>query len=332
MSGLDLNALKQAQEELNSGGGGFFTRLDKDNLTKDIRILEPTPSMLGKFWVEAQQWWIDGKPILVDQDSTVVEDILAQFEEEFGTSEAAKAEWKELRYASKGQGQHKIQKSTVYWLPILEFEWKLTRDNELDGIYGADGEYDVAKIKQFIVGGGPKVLDAKMSLLKNILGHITTGRDGKFFLDQEKGFNLSIQRAGAGTKTTYTSTKQEQMPMPSDFYGDGALDMVEVVRANEHSDAYVEAVLANYFFGEALPENPEYKNPELRKKFGSGEGQEEEKSTKTRSRRRAQVEEKKEEEKPATRTRQASAEETADAPRTRRSRSLVDDVAGATDD
>jgi hypothetical protein len=328
MSGLNLDVVKEAQDELNKGGGGgFFIRLGKEERTKDIRILEPTPSMNGRFWVEATQWWINNKPLVVDQDSTLVDDILKSFEEEFGNTADGKAEWKALRYATKGKGQDTISKSRILWLPVLELEWDIDpKTNAIIGIE-TDGEYDVEKIKNYVKG--PKVLDCKVTLLNSIINQITTGRDGKFFLDQEKGYNLTIQRQGDGTKTAYSATKQEQMPMPPEFYGTGALDMVETLKANLHSEAYVEKVLANYFFGEDLPEEAEFMFPEIRAKFKKNDEQEEEKP-RTRSRTRAKLQETQAEETtPVRRGRAVKEETTEEAPRTRRRRDLVSDVASA---
>jgi len=334
MSGFDYDAAKKAQEDLMSRGGGskLFTRLDKENLTKDIRILEPTPSMNGLYWIEVPIWWVDGKPITSPEfvgEGDVVQEIMDAFENEFGDTEKGKAEWKALRYASKGQGRKNIQKTTGFWIPVLEFEWKFDKDGQIEGIYDGD-DYDVTKIKQFVKDGKAKILDCKVSLLKNINSQIITGRDGKHFLDREKGFNILISRAGEGTDTTYSSTKQESMPMPEDFYGDGALDLVEVAKAGMYTDDYIEKVLAKYFFGEADPGDPEYRFPELRKKFSSEDGESSQPAT--RSRRRAKLnetkEEKKEEAAPTGRTRRGG--DDGDTPRTRgRGRSLVNDAAAA---
>jgi len=284
MSGFDYDAVQAAQEELNSRGGSkLFIRLDKDNLAKDIRILEPTPSMLGKYWVEVPIWWVNGKPITSPEiigESDVVQEILDDFEKDF-KNQKAEDQFKKFRDASKGQGLKLVKRIIAYWLPVLEFDWRIEAGS-LVGIYDDKNEYDVTKIKHFIKDEKAKILDAKVTLLKGINNQILTGRDGKNFLSQENGYNMTIQRTGKDRDTVYTATKQEQMPMPEDFYGAGALDVLEVAKAGLYTETYIEQVLAQYFYGEALPENPEYRFPELRDKFKDSE----EKATTHVSRRR----------------------------------------------
>ena len=346
--GFDLNAVKQAQEELNSRGGSkIFTRLDKDNLIKDIRVLEPSPSMGKIYWVEFKLWWVDGKPITsneflgeVDHVQTLLDEFEADFcKDDTDKDKSGELQWKKLRNATKGQGMKIVSSGTAFWLPILEFDWKLDKDDEIEGIYDDKGEYDPVKIKQFIKDGRAKILDCKVSQLRNINQQIITGRDGKNFLDKDRGYNLTITRAGKDTNTTYPATKQEQMPMPEEFYGTGALDVVDLVKASIYTNEYIEAILAKYFYGEALPEKPEHRFLELREKFKDGE---EEAPKPTRSSRRAKVEEEKKEasaptrgaapakeaEAAPTRPRRGQAAETT-APETGRGRgrSLVADIA-----
>lgn len=321
MSGLNLEQLKKAEEELKSrsGGSGMFVRLGQDE-TKDIRILDPTPSMNGLYYIEVPIWWINGKAITSPKflgESDLVEDIMAQFESEFGETEEGADQFKKLKNAEKSKGMKLIQETTGFWVPILEFEWQLKNNNQITGIYKEDGEtIDPVLVKKFIVNGKAKVLDAKISLLKDINRQLTTGRSGATFLDKDKGFNMLISRAGTGRDTKYTAQKDEQMPMPEEFYGAGALDVVDVAKASIFTNEYIEAVLANYFFGEKLPDEAEYRFPELREQLKDGDSTEEAAPTR---RRRGSVAESAPVEEPA----EEPAEEKAEPTTTRRSRATA---------
>jgi hypothetical protein len=324
--------VKAAQEELNSrGGGGFFTRLDKEKTSMDIRILPPTPSMLGKYWLEVPIWWINGKPITSPEvigESDVIKDILDDIEADF-KKQGADEQFTKLRNATKGQGMSLIQKTDAFWIPVLELEWKLDGNNQIVGIYDADGKIDPSLVKKFIKDGQAKIFDCKISLLKNINQQILTGRNGANFLNQEDGYNLIVSKTGSGRDTAYSAVKDEPMPMPEEFYAsDKLLDLVEFAKGGLYTENYIEKVLYGYFYGEEIPKEPEYRFPELRQKVkGEDSGTD---NAPPRSARRQAVEEKKAEEAPRRRSRAVVEESgpTEEAPRRAR-RNLVDDVANS---
>jgi len=333
MSNLDLGALKEAEEDLKSrGGGGLFIRLAQDE-TKDIRILDPTPSMNGLYYIEVPIWWIDGKPITSPEfigESDLVQDVINDYESVFA-KDGAEDQFKKLRNASKGQGMKLLQKTTGFWIPVLEFDW-VVKNNQIDGIT-SDGKVDPILVKKFIKDGKVKILDAKMSLLKGINRQLTAGRVGSIFLDQDEGFNLLIQRAGTGRDTTYTAQKEEQMPMPAEFYGTGALDVVEIAKSTVYTNEYIEDVLANYFEGTQLPNEPVYRFPELRDALKNDEPVEE-KTTRRRRGGEKESEERSEKTEPteATGRRSRGAKEEEAKPAGRRKRDLVKDATDARDE
>lgn len=343
MSGLDLTKVNAAEEEIKArnAGAGAFVRLSKGE-SKDIRILEPTAAMNGLYWIEVPIWWVNGKPLnspeILEKEGDLIQEIIDEYEALF-KKDKAEAAFDKLMKASKGPNQKLIQKQTAFWIPILEFEWKLNdKGTEILGIT-KDNEYDASLIKEFIKGGEAKVFDVRQSLLSSINRQLTTGRKGANFMDQEKGFNLIVSRKGEGRDTKYEAVADEQMPMPAEFYGEGSLDLFKIAKASLHTVKYIEDVLSNYFEGTPLPENPEYRFPELREELKSGS---EEEASPTRSRRRAATEEAQTEpeaNEPAsepeateaapktTRSRGAKTEGEAAPTRQRKSRSLTDDVA-----
>lgn len=262
---LDPKAVKAALEELEAkSGSDFFLRL-KEGDVRDIRVLEPSPAMNGNWYVEVPVWWID-KTRIVSREFIdgvdVVEEFLTQIEADFARTNE-QSTFLALRNKTGGKyASEVIRKGYEYWVPVLEFNWELDQD-QIVGIYNDAGEYDPALIKKYIVGGKPKILDGKISLIKSI-NKVVTARGGYDMPDPVKGFNISISRTGTDRKTVYSGTKTEYMPMPSEFYGAKAIDPVRIVKSQIVTDDYVDKVLGNYFYGERLPENPEYMFPELR--------------------------------------------------------------------
>lgn len=279
MSNLNLTALKEAEEDLKTrgGGSGLFVRLAQDE-SKDIRILDPTPSMNGLYYIEVPIWWVGGKPITSPEfikEDDYVQTCIDEYEKLYAEDgETGERQFKKLLNATKGQGMKLVQKSTGFWIPILEFDWKIGPNGEISGITDDDGNIDPALVKRFITNGKTKILDAKMSLLKSINRQLTTGRVGAIFLDKEKGYNLIVQRAGVGRDTTYTAQKEDQMPMPDEYYGPNALDVVEVAKSTIYTTEYIDAIMANYFESTPIPEEAEYRFPELRESLKSGDAEE----------------------------------------------------------
>lgn len=338
-----MSKLREAEKDLASrGGGGGFVRLAKDE-TKDIRILEPTASMNNVFFLEVPIWWIAGKPITSPSfigEPDLIQTIIDEFKEEFKGD--GQAEFKALMEAKAANGANQVQKVSGFWIPILEFDWDVDpKTEEIINIYDKDGNVDPNLVEKFVKGGKAQIFDAKISLVKNIVSQITTGRGGAKFLTQNEGVNLRVSRSGTGRDTLYAAQKDDPMPMPDKYYGAEALDVVRRAKSTIFTDEYIEKILANYFFGEQLPEEPVYRFPELR-------DNEEVKEEPTRSRRgrgKSEVADKEPaetqpDEAPAkTQTNEAPAK-TDEAPvettrsrrgkaetSSRRSRSLVDDVA-----
>jgi len=263
---LDPKAVKAAQEELDSkSGSDFFLRL-KENDVKDIRVLEPSPAMAGNWYIEVPIYWI-GKVRVVGNELSngedIVEKIMTDIEADFAKTNEQK-DFNTLRNRTDGKfNAPVIRKQYEYWVPVLEFAWDVDTQDQIVGIYDEKGNVDPNLVKKFVSGGKPKILDAKVSLIKQV-NKVITARGGYDMPDPVKGFNLSISRTGTGRDTVYSATKTESMPMPSEFYGSKALDPVRLAKAQVHTDDYIDKVLGNYFYGEALPKDAEYMFPELR--------------------------------------------------------------------
>lgn len=354
MSGLNLGKVQEAEEDLKKrGGGGLFLRLAK-NESKEIRILDPLPNMEGLYWVEVPQWWIDGKVITSPEfigETDYIQQVIDEYRALYAKDKKL-AQFNKMLDATKGEHKTKvIQKTSGFWIPVLELQFETEEVDgaeELVGIYDENGDFDVEKIKNYVVGGRPSILDAKRTLLKSITAILTTGRGGGNYLSADKGYNMVISRKGEGRNTVYSAVLQDKMPMPKEFYSDKAIDVVNIAKSQIPTNDYIDAVLEAYFEGGKAPEEVDYRFPELREKLkgqtASDESEEEE--APTRSRRRASLSEKTEEapaaepeetaEEPeeeqaeeATTSRRRSVPTEGKKPTSRRRRSLADDVADA---
>lgn len=340
---LDRKLAEKAQEELDkkSSGSGLFIRL-KEGEEKDIKVIDPTPSMNGIWYLEVPVWWVDKKripsPELVGESDSV-QRILDQIKEEFRADGSIK-DYEKLLNAANSWGGKKVKKDTEYWTVVLEFEWNFDKNEEIEGIYDAEGNVDAELVDKYIVDQKAKILAMKISLTTEI-NKIATSRGGYMLSDQADGFNLLVSRKGKNRDTKYSAVKTDPMPVPEKYYdlNKSGIDPVKIAKGQLFNDAYIEQILVNYFYGDKLedPGDGDYLYPELRSK-DSEESAPEESSRRRRkttedepeqasSRRRA-AEPEEEEEKPK---RRRAAKEEESAPRrasagSSKRRNLVDDV------
>jgi len=351
---LDKDLAKRAQEELEkkSGGTNFFVRLD-ENETKDIKVLDPSPSMNGIWFVEIPIWWV-GKTKITSPEfaggSDVVQKIIDDFEKDFKREgKQAEKDFKKLCEAKHAWGGPLIKKETEYWAPILEFQWEFNdKTDEIEGIYDDNDKIDASLVDKYVVDQKAKVFSMKISLA-NEINKIATSRGGYMLTDQADGFNLAVSRVGSKRDTKYNAVKTDDMPVPEKYYDlskDG-IDLVKIAKAQIYTEEYIESVLANYFYGEKLEDvtDSDYAYPELRKKSEEKEEEEQEDASPRRRRGTAKAESKEEPEQvsPRRKARVEEEEEERLAPRSRssasrrkaaeaeegpapRKRSLIDDV------
>lgn len=276
MPGLNLDKLKEQQEKLNSRSGGAsknWITLSKIEKPLDFRILDPLPTMDGIYYLEIPIWWINGKKFISPKllDPSLQKDVIDEILDEAKT--AAKTDKALAALLNVKDEKSKMPKvaSQVkydYWVPGLEFEWKQAK-NQIEGIYAKDGSIDTELVKQFIVDGRVKILQANITSLKAI-NTILTSRTGGNMLDPVKGKNIQIQKTGEGRDTKYSVVVMEEMPMPAEFYGpDMFTDPYEVAQAQMMTDEYMASVLENYLYGdvEVLNKDDNYRFPEIREKL-----------------------------------------------------------------
>ena len=294
MSGLNLDKLKDVQETLNKRGSGSgknwvtLSKIGEEPL--DCRILDPLATMDGIYFVEVPVYWINGErlisPKLLDPNSKdVIDQILDQAKADAKTDKTLA---KLLNAKDEKTDMPKIQFKWDYWVPILQFAWDYdAKTKNLKGIFNADLTYNVELIRNFIVDGRVKILQANITSLKAI-NTLLTSRGGANMLDAAKGKNIQIQKTGKGRDTKYAVVPMEEMPMPADFYTEEKMtDPYEIAQALMMTDEYMAAVIENYLYGDVEIPNKDdnFRYPEIREKL-KDRTQEEEPQEEKASRRR----------------------------------------------
>lgn len=237
--GLNLNALKQVQENLNKRGSGDGLVVYQSALKEetDVRLLPPLPHMNGMYFIEVIKYWINGKPYVspatFDKNCPIAEEV----------DEALASKDKDLKALLEDPDQFK--KSSEFLMPalFLDVEW-----NEGEGKASA---VTVIDEKGKILSTGPMLMKA--------INRVVTSRnfqngtpDG--IMDRKKGFNMILTKTGKKLDTQYDAQGWNYaMPMPEDFYGDKIPDVVAFAEKQLKSDEYLRGVIRNYLYGEPMP-------------------------------------------------------------------------------
>jgi hypothetical protein len=271
-TGLDLSKLKEKEEELKKRGGGAnknWIQVSKITKPLDARILNPLPSMDGVYFVEVPVWWVNGKRLISKKLFGPEEvDVLETMKSE---AESAAKKDKTLAALLSKKSENDIpliQFKWEYWVPALQFNWELDANNNISGIYGADGRsYDVEKIKKFILDNRVKILVANLTVIKAI-NVIAQTRGNSQMMSAADGMNIAITKTGEKRDTKYAVAATEKMPMPIEFYQEGKLtDPFEIAQSMMFTDDYMSAVMGNYLYGDCeIPADSDanYEFPDIR--------------------------------------------------------------------
>ena len=286
MAGIDINKLKQAQEELEkrSGGGGKnWIQVNKIEDPIDVRIMEPHPVMDGLYYLEVPVWWINGirviSPKLVGE-ADVIEQVIED------AKKSKDSGLKKLLEATNEHKAKKVQFGYEFWIPVMQFNWEFDSKESIKGIYNDKNEVDPELIRKFVADDRVKIMVSKISLLKDI-NKIITARQGGVMTDPDKGFNLVISKTGKGRDTKYGVIKSDSLPMPLDFYEDPKMiNPLQIAQALMHTDEYMDRVIGKYLYNEELPEMSDefYRYPEIREEMKSRTDDEEEEAPAPRQR------------------------------------------------
>lgn len=236
--GLNLDALKEVQENLNnrSGGGGILYD-NKLGEEVDVRILPPLPHMNGIYFQQQNVVWINGKTY-IDPSTFGLQSVLE--EEISAAKEKAKTD-KQLEALLKDW--KKFKQETRYVMPILLLEVTF------------DAKNNPVSVK--VTGDKAQFFVCRSAMLKSI-NALVTGRlyqNGTEFgiFDREKGRNMILSKTGVKLDTDYKAQAWPDATVMEEKYYKDIPDVVKFTKDAIKSDAYLRGVIRNYFYGEALP-------------------------------------------------------------------------------
>ena len=244
--GLNVSKLKELQkgltERASGGGDKLFLQSNKIGEETNVRLLPPLPRMNGIYFVDQEGWWINGKYYLVNSTPMLKgKDVIQQ---EVDDAKAQKDKDLDALIAAKKDNKPLLKKEFRSLMPLLLLDVKYDADDQVDSVT--------------IVDDKAKILVAKPSLMREI-NRVVTSRpvqnkteDG--IMDREKGHNMILSRTGTGLDTTYAATHSFVCEMPEEYYKD-IPDVMKVTEDMAKSDAYLRAVIRNYLYGEAMPED-----------------------------------------------------------------------------
>lgn len=237
MAGLNIAALKGVQEDLNkrtSGGGNFLYAKDIQEET-DFRLLPPPPHMNGLYFLEVITFWINGQKYISPKTfglpcvmTEIVEEIEQLAKKDKGLSQLLESD--------------KFSKKSEFWIAGLLLECKF-EGNEATEVNVVDDK--------------AKILSAGTMLLKAI-NRVVTSRnyqngtpDG--IADREKGFNIVLSKTGKKLDTVYDAQGWLYPTEMDEKYYKDIPDVVAIAKKDCYDDTYLEAVINNYFYGDAMP-------------------------------------------------------------------------------
>lgn len=235
---LDLNALKEHQEK--SGSGGFF--VGRKNITEsglDIRICPPLDNMRGLYFVEVVHYWF-GKTKVISH-ATLGEDCII----ETLISDAIEYATNSGDTALLQMANHRdLKRDVEFYIPFFPVTGSME-----------DPHFEEPKILQV-----PKSVVTGINELA-MLKIYQNGTDNGVF-DLTRGRNMLVTKTGKELQTRYkVYPHDKESPVPAQL-GLKVPDTWKVVKKQILSEAHIERIVRNHFYGEPLGE-PEYLFPEL---------------------------------------------------------------------
>lgn len=238
---IDLKKLRQKQDNIKGGkGDALMIFSNKLPAELDVRLLPPSESMNGLYFVEQNGWWIENKfyPTSLNDDEDVVGLEVAEAESSGDPDLIALLN-------RKKNNMKVINSETRYLIAVLVLDITFDEDNTLESF----------KVKD----SATKVLVAKPSLLKAINRIVTSKpyqngtEDG--LLDRVEGFNLVIGKEGSGLDTEYNAQPyRTSSEMPEIYYlgGKKYFDLMAFATKGIKSKAHLRSVIRNYLYGEDI--------------------------------------------------------------------------------
>jgi hypothetical protein len=231
-------------------GNALFLRSKDLTEETEVRVLPPTDSLNGLFYMERNGWWLNGKFYLTN-DTFGGDDV---FEEEIDAARAEGDEELDALINAKKAVQNGsylapvLRKDYTYPIAILHLNCNWSDDEGLDSFDVIDEMCKIHYCKPTLFNAINAVVCSRQFQVK--------ADDG--FTDREEGLNITLSKTGSGRETEYGATGwREAIEMDARFYegGKDAIDLYAIVSKERKSDEYLRSVIRNYLYGEDLLED-----------------------------------------------------------------------------
>lgn len=240
--GLNINALKKMQDDLNTrGSGDLFFYANKIGAETDVRLLPPLPQLNGVYCLEQIVWWINNKPYVSPATFDQVCPIDAI------VTQAKRDAKNDKTLQSLLDDERNFSRKSRFIMPILLLDCKFDNSGQL--------------LSFTVVDGKPKILVAGAMLTKAINKVVTSRNyqngteDG--IMDRVKGFNMILGKTGKNLDTDYTAEGwTTPLEMDAQYYGETIPDILKMTEDDIKPNDYLEGVINNYLYGDPMPPEP----------------------------------------------------------------------------
>lgn len=261
---LNMNKVNEEAKKLNSGGIYFSRKAIPANSSVDLRIMPPLRSLNGNFYLLATTVWMNNRPYLSPRTFGEACPILDFID-------AAKKDGTNQDVLSLiGSDKFSVNEDVI--MPILLLNVKY------------DGP-EVSKVE--VIDDEVKIFDCTTKLAAELTGYVSSrhyqkGADHPLgIFDPKVGHIITVSKTVKENNTSYTS---QIFPLPTELpekYYEDVPDVVAKTREKLYSNAYLEGAVANFFFGDKMPDDSLKRRPASENKVAVVEKEEAPKETVT---------------------------------------------------
>lgn len=239
---LNMKKLKKMGKEIKdrTDGNDLYLYANKLGEEDDVRIMSPTESLNGSYFIEQEGWWIAGNFYGVASTFGGADVI----QEEIDIAKASGDIDLKALVEAKKNGMSQVKKEWRYLMPILALKVDEDDDDKIE-----------------VIDDMIKVLVAKTTLLTAINKIVCSrhfqndSEDG--ITDRVIGHNLTLSKTGKGLDTEYAAQGWNTATEMDKKYYDEPVDVVKLVKDGTKSDKYLRSVIRNYLYGEDILEEKE---------------------------------------------------------------------------
>jgi len=228
---INIDALKEAQENMKSGSDGLFVGQSELKPNLYIRLMPSQPNISSLGFFEEDGFWIKGKRYVSPETFGKPCPISEEVEEALASGDP-------VLQALLNHKDFKRKKQVSF--PICILNAKNEKTYQFDGVRD-----NMVKILQT----GPQLGSAIIKLLVN-----APGCEPEELLEQE-GYIIQCTKTGEKIDTEYSAQViVRKFNVPDELYDyDKIPDILELCRKKLKSDDYLRGVVRNYLYGEPMP-------------------------------------------------------------------------------